>query len=116
MVEFRPAKVEKLYPPHFLPVWFSLSGKEPIMTGNRYLGALVLIIDDRHQVVPEVQAILTDYGDIIIGRMGIPRRPVGHCVITVAVEGGPVLIDNLIKALKAIKGVQVGATVVELED
>ena len=45
-----------------------------------------VIITDRG-VVQDVQKVLSDYGDIIIGRMGVPDKANGINAIALIVEG-----------------------------
>ena len=50
------------------------------------IGVIGIIITDK-KVVPNVQALLSEYGDIILGRMGIPDREHGIQAISIVVEG-----------------------------
>ena len=53
---------------------------ENINPQNR-VGVAAIIIQDRHQAAPRVSEILSEYGEIIVGRMGIPYLNRGVLVI-----------------------------------
>ena len=48
--------------------------------------AIVGVIITNRAIVPEVQSVLSDFGDIIIGRMGVPDRANGINAIALTVE------------------------------
>ncbi len=49
------------------------------------LAVISAIVDDR-DAVEELNAVLHEYGDIVIGRMGLPYRKKGIHIISVAVD------------------------------
>ena len=78
------------------------------MTEER-LGVVGIVIDDSLKA-SEVNHILSQYGEIIIGRMGVPRvshRERGVSVISLIVHGTNDEIGALTGKLGCIKGVQV---------
>lgn len=50
------------------------------------LGVVGIVVLDR-AIVPEVQSLLSQYAEIILGRMGIPDRESGYSAIGVVVKG-----------------------------
>ena len=78
------------------------------MTEER-LGVVGIVIEDSLKA-SEVNHILSQYGEIIIGRMGVPRvshRERGVSVISLIVHGTNDEIGALTGKLGCIKGVQV---------
>lgn len=55
------------------------------MTEKR-LGVIGIVVEDR-QVVPQVNSILSEHGDMIIGRMGLPHQEREVSVISLIVDG-----------------------------
>ena len=53
---------------------------------NIRLGFVGIVVEDRSQV-EHVNRILSGFGDIIRGRIGIPDKETGHAVIGLIVEG-----------------------------
>jgi len=77
------------------------------MTMNKRLGFVGIVIEDRRKSAPQVNDILTEFGEIIIGRMGIPYHE-RHCsVITVIVDATTNEVGSLTGKLGAIEGVSV---------
>lgn len=72
----------------------------------RRIGVVGIIIEDRDKA-PEINSILSRYGEIIIGRMGIPHKEIGLSVISLIVQGTNDEIGAMTGKLGNIKGVQV---------
>ncbi len=71
------------------------------------LGFVGIIIEDRKKSAPKVNEVLTQYGDGIIARTGVPHRE-RHChVITLTVEMTTDEVGALTGKLGAIEGVTV---------
>ncbi|MDE5569516.1 MAG: iron-only hydrogenase system regulator [Ruminococcus sp.] len=73
--------------------------------------AVTAIVVDDPSAVAEVNSVLHDYNDIIIGRMGIPYRERGISLISVALDASPDKISSLTGRLGRISGVSVKAAV-----
>lgn len=73
--------------------------------------AVTAIVVDDPSAVAEVNSILHDYNDIIIGRMGIPYRERGISLISVAIDASPDKISSLTGKLGHIKGVSVKSAI-----
>jgi len=71
------------------------------------LGFVGIVIDDRHTAGDPVNRILSDYGDSIVARVGIPYRERNCCVITLVVDMTTDAIGALTGRLGAVAGVAV---------
>ena len=78
------------------------------------LAIVGVIITDR-AIVPEVQSVLSDFGDIIIGRMGVPDRANGINAIALIVEGNNEQLSALTGKLGRIDSVSVKSAVTAVE-
>ena len=78
------------------------------------IGVIGIIITDR-QVVPDVQALLSDFSEIILGRMGIPDRDHGIQAISIVVEGPNEKISALSGKLGRLNNVVVKSAVTNIE-
>lgn len=73
------------------------------MLENR-LAVISIIVEDR-EVSPQINALLSEFGEFIIGRMGIPYKPKGVSVISVAVDAPSEVINKLTGKIGMLKGV-----------
>ena len=69
--------------------------------------AVISIIVENAESVEELNAILHDYRDCVIGRMGIPYREKGICVISVAVDAPQNTISMIAGRIGKLSGVSV---------
>lgn len=72
------------------------------------VAVISIIIEDR-QAVQEMNAILHQYADYIIGRMGIPYRAKGINIISVAVDAPLDVINALSGRIGRLPGVSAKA-------
>lgn len=70
------------------------------------VAVISMIVSDR-DTVESLNSILHDYGDFIIGRMGIPYRDKGLNIITVAVDAPQDIISAMSGKIGKISGVSV---------
>ena len=73
--------------------------------------AVAAVVIDEQEAVPEVNSVLHEFNDIIIGRMGLPYRERGISLISVALDATPDRISCLTGRLGHIPGVSVKAAV-----
>jgi len=73
--------------------------------------AVAAIVIDEQSASVEVNNVLHDYNDIIIGRMGIPYKERGISLISVALDATPDRISSLTGRLGQIGGVSVKAAI-----
>lgn len=74
---------------------------------ERRLGVIGIVIENREKSAAEVNKLLSQYGDMIVGRMGIPYRERDISVIAIIVDGTTDDIGALTGKLGGIPGVNV---------
>ena len=74
---------------------------------DKRIGTVTVIITDRKAQAAQVNAILGEYGETIIGRMGLPYAPKGLNIIALIVHASNDEIGALTGKLGALSGVQV---------
>ncbi len=67
--------------------------------------ALISIIVENREVVERVNGLLSQFGDYIIGRMGIPYKQKSISLISVAIDAPSEIINSLTGKLGSIRGV-----------
>jgi len=72
------------------------------------LGVVGIVIEDR-QMASKVNAILSEYADLIVGRLGVPYRERGISVIALIVDGTTDGIGAMTGKLGSLPGVKVRA-------
>lgn len=78
------------------------------------VGIIAIIVKDR-AIVIEVQKLLSEYSDIILGRMGVPDREHGIQAISIFVEGENEKISALSGKLGRLQNVTVKSAVTNIE-
>lgn len=81
------------------------------MVKKQRIGVIGIVIEDRKQA-PRVNDILSAYGDVIVGRMGIPYREKNLSVISLIVDGDTDAIGALTGKLGNIDRVSVKSALV----
>lgn len=74
---------------------------------NKRIGTITIIITNRACQAESVNKILSEFGDVIIGRMGIPYTPKGLHIIALIVHASTDEIGALTGKLGTLTGVQV---------
>jgi len=74
---------------------------------EKRLGVVGIVVEGRENAAGRVNEILSDFGDVIIGRMGVPYREQQVAVIALIVDGTTDEIGALTGRLGAIPGVNV---------
>lgn len=69
--------------------------------------AVISIIVESGSTVDELNAILHDFGDFIIGRMGIPYRAKNISIISIAVDAPQDKVSALSGKLGKLSGISV---------
>ena len=72
---------------------------------EKKVSILAIAVKDRLQAAPQVNALLSRYGDQIVARIGIPKN--GLNLISVIIETTEDEIDSITGKLKTIDNVQV---------
>lgn len=71
------------------------------------MGFVGIIIEDRKKVADSVNRLLSEYGDSIVARTGVPYREKKCCVITLIVDATTDELGALTGRLGALEGVSV---------
>lgn len=75
---------------------------------NSRLGVIGIVVEDNN-AAEQINAILHEYADIIVGRMGIPYRERGVSVMSVIVDGENDKISSMTGRLGRISNISVKA-------
>lgn len=79
---------------------------------DKRLGIIGIIIKDRKRAAATVNDILTDHGDMIVGRMGLPFKERGVSIIDLIIEATTDEVGALTGKLGMLEGVQVKSLLV----
>lgn len=74
---------------------------------EKRIGFVGIIVTDRKKQAGEVNEILTEYGDIIAGRMGLPYREKNCSVITLIIDATTDELGSLTGRLGTVPGISV---------
>lgn len=74
---------------------------------SKRIGTITIIITNRTIQASQVNAILAEYGDVIIGRMGLPYSPKSLHIIALIVHASNDEIGALTGKLGSLAGVEV---------
>lgn len=78
---------------------------------QRRIAVVGLVIENREEAANRVNDVLSKYGHLIVGRMGIPYREKGISVISLIVDGTTDEISSMTGKLGNIHGVKVRSAV-----
>ncbi|WP_459761726.1 TM1266 family iron-only hydrogenase system putative regulator [Alkaliphilus crotonatoxidans] len=73
---------------------------------EKRIGVVAIIVEDRRNA-ENVNRILSEYGEIIVGRMGVPYRERGVSVLSVIIDGSTDEVGGLTGKLGRLQGVTV---------
>jgi putative iron-only hydrogenase system regulator len=73
---------------------------------NKRLGVIAIVIEDLEQA-EQVNALIHEYNDLMVGRMGIPYKERNISVISLMVDGTTDRINALTGKLGRLERVQV---------
>jgi len=82
---------------------------------DKRIGVVGIVVKNRSLGAKQVNQILTDYGDIVKGRMGIPELDENICAIALIVSGSNDIIGAMTGKLGQIKDVKVSTTFIKGE-
>ena len=74
---------------------------------SKRLGFVGIIVENRQAAAPEVNRVLSEFGELICARMGLPYPKRGCCVITLIVDATTDELGTLTGRLGMVKGVSV---------
>lgn len=89
-------------------MWYTLKQRKPNEEEfmETRVAVMGIIVQDL-QSAERLNAILHEYGDVIIGRMGIPYREKGISILSVAVDAPQDTISALAGKIGRLSGVSV---------
>jgi putative iron-only hydrogenase system regulator len=73
---------------------------------EKRIGVIAILITDKSSI-PQLNTIISDHSDIVLGRQGMPLRDRGVNVISLIVEGTTDQIGSATGKLGRLKGIQV---------
>ncbi len=73
---------------------------------EKRLGVVAILVTNRTSV-PKINTILSDYSELVLGRLGIPMRDKGVHVISLVVEGDTDRIGALTGKIGRLDGAEV---------
>lgn len=79
------------------------------------IGVIGIVVEGNREIALEVQRILSEYGDIIVGRMGIPDKAHNISVISVIVKGTNESISALTGKLGKLPDISVKSALTKVE-
>lgn len=82
---------------------------------NKRIGVIAIIVE-KLESASKVNAVLHEYSDIIVGRMGIPYRERGFSVISLIVDGTTDEISAITGKLGKIENVNVKSAVTKNQE
>jgi putative iron-only hydrogenase system regulator len=80
---------------------------------ERRIAVVGIIINSREKAADKVNDILSQYGDLIVGRMGLPYQDKGLNIISLIVDGTNDQLGALAGKLGNITGVEVKTMMTE---
>jgi putative iron-only hydrogenase system regulator len=79
---------------------------------ERRLGVVGIVVEDRKKTAPRVNQILSEHGEIIAGRMGLPIRGRKVSVIALIVDGSTDELGSMTGKLGMLPGVHVCSSLI----
>ena len=67
--------------------------------------AVISVIVENREVSPQINALLSEFGEYVIGRMGIPYKEKGVSIISIAVDAPAEIINRLTGKIGMLDGV-----------
>lgn len=80
------------------------------MDAEKRLGVIAIILERPKEVQERVNSLISEFNQIVVGRMGIPYRERNLGVLSLIVDGSENEINSLTGRLGNIEGVSARAT------
>ncbi len=77
---------------------------------TKHVGVVAIIISKREEAAPVVNKILTEHGDLIVGRLGLPYGTHSLHVISLIVAGTKEQVEGLVTSLRMVPDTVVEST------
>ncbi len=82
---------------------------------NKRIGLVCVAIKDRQHAAKKVNEILSQYGEIVVGRIGVPYKDRGVSIIGLIIEASTDQLGSMTGKLGMLENVQVKSLMLELE-
>jgi putative iron-only hydrogenase system regulator len=82
---------------------------------EKRIGSVLILLQDKESA-PQVNAIISNHSQIIIGRQGLPVRDSSIAIISLVLEGNTDQIGSLTGQLGRIQGVDVKSVLLKIKD
>lgn len=74
---------------------------------GRRIGVIGIVVESREDASRRINTVLSEYGEIIVGRMGVPYRDRHLSIISLIVDGSTDEIGAMTGKLGTLAGVKV---------
>lgn len=74
---------------------------------DRRVGVIGIVVENREDASRRINTVLSEYGEIIVGRMGVPYRDRKLSIISLIVDGSTDEIGAMTGKLGSLAGVKV---------
>ncbi|HBC92558.1 MAG TPA: CopG family transcriptional regulator [Pelotomaculum sp.] len=74
---------------------------------DRRIGVIGIVVENREDASRRINTVLSEYGEIIVGRMGVPYRDRNLSIISLIVDGSTDEIGAMSGKLGSLAGVKV---------
>jgi putative iron-only hydrogenase system regulator len=74
---------------------------------GKRIGVIGIVIDDPKKVMDKVNAIISSFGHMVVGRMGVPRHEANVGVIALIIEGTTDEVGAMTGRLGNVPGITV---------
>ncbi|MFW6378020.1 MAG: TM1266 family iron-only hydrogenase system putative regulator [Bacillota bacterium] len=85
------------------------------MNNSKRIGVVGIVIEDRKEVAEKLNQILSESGEIILGRMGIPSSEYDLSMLSLIVEGTPDQVAGMTGKIGNLPGVSIKSTLTSVE-
>ncbi|PMP65025.1 MAG: CopG family transcriptional regulator [Thermodesulfobacterium geofontis] len=92
-----------------------MNKKDKIRDSIQKIGIVAIVVSNRSKNASLVNRILSEHSEIILGRLGLPRKEEDIGVITLIVEGDTDSIGSMTGKLGNIKGVSVKSLLIPIK-
>lgn len=82
---------------------------------EKRIGSVLMVLRDK-SLAPQMNQIISEYSDIIIGRQGLPVHSTGDAIISLVLEGTTDEIGALTGKLGRLKRLAIKSAVLKLDD
>lgn len=83
---------------------------------EKRLGVIAVIIENAKEAQGRINAVISEFSQLVVGRMGIPYRDRNLSVISLIVDGNENAINTLTGRLGSINGVTAKAVMTKRFD